>query len=176
MGSRLGERAIVTGGSMAGLMTARVLADHFEQVTVLERDHIEDHPAIHKSIPQGNHLHALLLGGQQVMERLFPGFADRLQKMGSVRLRAGKDVVVYTHAGKRYTLGGAVKEPRDLGFDIYCQSRDLLEYCVRQCIRESANVSFQSDCAVQKLIHTGGRVGGVAWERDGGSHSLSADL
>ncbi len=86
MSSRLGERAIVIGGSMAGLMTARVLADHFEQVTVLERDHIEDHPAIHKSIPQGNHLHALLLGGQRVMERLYPGFVDRLRAMGAVRI------------------------------------------------------------------------------------------
>src|ERR1700730_2509406 len=129
MGSRLGERAIVTGGSMAGLMTARVLADHFEQVTVLERDHIEDDPAIHKSIPQGNHLHALLLGGQQVMSPAFTGLADRLGKLGSVRLRAGLDLAIYTHAGKRSTVGGSVKEPRDRGFDIYCQSRGLLEYC-----------------------------------------------
>ncbi len=84
MSSRLGERAIVIGGSMAGLMTARVLADHFEQVAVLERDHIEDHPAIHKSIPQGNHLHALLLGGQQVMERLYPGSGSILSARAAV--------------------------------------------------------------------------------------------
>ena len=79
------------GGSIAGLMTARVLADHFEQVVVLERDHIAEEPAIHKSIPQGNHLHALLLGGQQVLSRLYPGFTDRLQSLGAVRLRLGKD-------------------------------------------------------------------------------------
>src|SRR5713226_1212683 len=74
----LGENAIVIGGSIAGLMTAAVLADHFEQVTILERDHIEDAPALHKSIPQGNHAHALLLGGERVMSRLFPGFVDKL--------------------------------------------------------------------------------------------------
>ena len=33
-------RAIVIGGSLAGLWTARVLADHFEQVTILERDQL----------------------------------------------------------------------------------------------------------------------------------------
>src|SRR6266849_8760818 len=72
MPKRLGENAVVIGGSLAGLMTARVLADHFESVTVLERDHIESRPALHKSIPHGNHLHGLLLGGQQVMASLFP--------------------------------------------------------------------------------------------------------
>jgi glycine/D-amino acid oxidase-like deaminating enzyme len=62
MANRLGEHAVVIGGSLAGLMTARVLADHFDSVTVLERDHIESRPALHRSIPQGNHLHGLLLG------------------------------------------------------------------------------------------------------------------
>ncbi len=61
MVNNLGQHAVVIGGSLAGLMTARVLADHFDQVTVLEKDHIEDQPEVHRSIPQGNHLHALLL-------------------------------------------------------------------------------------------------------------------
>jgi glycine/D-amino acid oxidase-like deaminating enzyme len=33
-----GERAVVLGGSIGGLFAARVLADHFESVTVIERD------------------------------------------------------------------------------------------------------------------------------------------
>ena len=69
MGNHLGQHAIVIGGSLTGLMTARVLADHFAHVTVLERDSIDEQPALHKSIPQGNHYHALLLGGQQVAVR-----------------------------------------------------------------------------------------------------------
>ena len=67
MAKRLGQQAVVIGGSLAGLMTARVLADYFDHVTMLERDEIEDRPVIHKSIPQGNHLHGLLQGGQQVL-------------------------------------------------------------------------------------------------------------
>jgi hypothetical protein len=47
----LGECAIVIGGSLAGLMTARVFADHFTHVFVLERDNIEDNFAVHKSVP-----------------------------------------------------------------------------------------------------------------------------
>ena len=63
----LGRQAIVIGGSIAGLMTARVLSDFFEQVVILERDEVEDRPSIHKSVPQGNHLHGLLQGGQKVL-------------------------------------------------------------------------------------------------------------
>jgi hypothetical protein len=34
----LGERAVVLGASMGGLLAARVLADFFRTVTVIERD------------------------------------------------------------------------------------------------------------------------------------------
>jgi 2-polyprenyl-6-methoxyphenol hydroxylase-like FAD-dependent oxidoreductase len=176
MSKLLGERAVVIGGSIAGLITARVLAEHFEQVVVLERDHIAEERAVHKSIPQGNHLHVLLLGGQQVLSRLYPGFTDRLHRLGAVRLRMGKDNAVLTPDGKAYSLGGAVREPRDLGIDFYCQSRGLLEYCVRQCTRELANISFRSDCAVRGLIDSNKRVSGVIYQHDGGSHTIKSDL
>jgi 2-polyprenyl-6-methoxyphenol hydroxylase-like FAD-dependent oxidoreductase len=172
----LGERAVVIGGSITGLTAARVLADHFEQVLVLERDHIAEKPAVHKSIPQGYHLHNLLLGGQQVFSRLYPGFTDKLQNLGAVRLRWGIDNVFLLPDGKAYSRGGSVREPRDLGIDIYCQSRGLLEYCVRQCTRESANITFRSDCAVRELIGGNSRVTGVAYDQDGESHSITADF
>ena len=41
MPDRLGKHAVVIGGSIAGLMAARVLTDYFDQVTMLDRDHIE---------------------------------------------------------------------------------------------------------------------------------------
>ena len=176
MSKLLGERAIVIGGSIAGLMTARVLADRFEQVVVLERDHIAAEPALHKSIPQGNHLHNLLLGGQQVASRLYPGFTERLEKLGAVHLRMGKDNALLLPDGKAYSIGGSVREQRDLGIDMYCQSRGLLEYCVRQCTRESANISFRSGCAVRELVCADKRVTSVVYGHDGGSHSVTSDL
>lgn len=33
-----GMHALVIGGSMAGLLAARVLANHFDRVTIVERD------------------------------------------------------------------------------------------------------------------------------------------
>ena len=82
LGHHLGHHAVVIGGSLAGLMSATVLADHFDRVTVFERDRIEDQPVLHKSIPQGNHIHALLLAGQNVMSSLYPGFTEELKKLG----------------------------------------------------------------------------------------------
>ena len=83
MANRFGQHAVVIGGSLAGLMTDRVLADHFDHGTLLERDHIDEHPAVHKSIPQGNHFHGLLLGGQQVMAALYPDFTGKLEEAWS---------------------------------------------------------------------------------------------
>jgi 2-polyprenyl-6-methoxyphenol hydroxylase-like FAD-dependent oxidoreductase len=173
---RLGENAVVIGGSIGGLITAGVLSPFFERVTVLERDEIADRPAIHKSIPQGNHLHLMLLSGQRVLSKLYPDFTETLQKLGAVRLRWGKDNTTLLPDGKAYSPGGAVREPRDLGIDFYCQSRGLLEYCVRQYTKELTNVDFQSNCRVDKLIHKSHGVSGVVYEHDGGSHAVTAEL
>lgn len=66
----MADHAVVIGGSIAGLISARVLSDYFDKVTVLERDQIDDRPVIHKSVPQGNQFHALLQGGQRVLASL----------------------------------------------------------------------------------------------------------
>ena len=154
--THFGQQAVVIGGSLAGLMTARVLADHFDAVTVLERDPIDDRPGLHKSIPQGHHLHGLLLGGQQVMASLYPGFIEQLDTLGAVRCRAGKELVYYLPTGKAFSVTGTVREPRDLGFDITCHSRGLLEYCVRQCTLEHTNITFASESTVQGFVYKTG--------------------
>src|SRR6202521_658474 len=176
MPDRLGQHAVVIGGSIAGLMTARVLADYFEQVTVFDRDHIEARPAVHKSVPQGNHLHALMMGGEQVLSSLYPGFTDRLQELGAVRFRFGKEAAYFFPSGRAYTPTGSVREPRDLGIDGYSQSRGLLEYCVRQCTFEIANLKFEGDTAVQGLIYEHGQVRGVRLSREGAAKTAAADL
>lgn len=176
MGNYLGQHAVVIGGSMAGLMTARVLADYFASVTVLERDHLEDQPALHKSIPQGNHLHGVLVGGLQVMASLYPGFREKLLALGSVRARIGKEIVNYHPTGKAYSASGTVREPRDLGIDWYSQSRGLLEYCVRQCTLECANVTLKHDCIVQGVVYEGGQVRGVRYAEAGETRVVTTDF
>jgi 2-polyprenyl-6-methoxyphenol hydroxylase-like FAD-dependent oxidoreductase len=176
MSGRLGQQAIVIGGSIAGLMAARVLSDFFEQVTVLERDAIADDPAVHKSVPQGNHLHALMLGGQNVMTSLYPNFTERLQKIGAIRFRTGQDIGFYSEYGKAYSPSGTIKEPRNLGSFGFSQSRGLLEYCLRQCTLETPNLKLRTETPVHSLICENGRVSGVKAGGAGGDVSLTADL
>lgn len=106
MAHHFGQQAVVIGGSLAGLMTARVLADHFDAVTILERDHIDNQPTLHQSVPQGHHLHGLLSGGQQVMTSLYPDFLEQLDTLGAVRCRAGQQIVFYLPTGKAVLCDG----------------------------------------------------------------------
>lgn len=173
--NHLGEHAIVIGGSIAGLMAARVLADHFTRVSVIERDATERRPALRKSVPQGAHIHALLLGGEQAMATLYPGFTDTMLSQGAVPLRAGRDIAYFLPGGKAYSPGGAMKQPRDLGFDLYSASRELIEHCVRQHTRKLRNVSFET-ATVCALLVRGARVRGVRVEHESGWRVSSADL
>ncbi|MGH7913934.1 MAG: FAD-dependent oxidoreductase, partial [Candidatus Binataceae bacterium] len=168
---------VVIGGSMAGLMSAAVLADYFDTITVFERDRIEDRPVLHKSVPQGNHIHALLLGGQHVMSMLYPGFTEDLKRLGAVRFRPGIDVAFYGPNGKGYNGTQSVKEPRDLGFEGHIMSRGLLEYYVRRRTMALANVKLETDSTIEGLIHDSGRVRGVRRNHaTAAQSSVEADL
>jgi hypothetical protein len=54
------RHAVVIGASMAGLLAARVLSDHFAQVTIIERDRLTADAEARKGVPQGRHVHGLL--------------------------------------------------------------------------------------------------------------------
>jgi 2-polyprenyl-6-methoxyphenol hydroxylase-like FAD-dependent oxidoreductase len=79
-----GGHALVVGGSMAGLLAARVLADQFEQVTVVERDLLPEGVENRKGAPQGRHVHALLPRGLAGTERMSPGLVGELISDGAI--------------------------------------------------------------------------------------------
>ncbi len=87
-----GDRAVVMGAGVAGLLAARVLADHVGEVVVLDRDVLPDEPMCRRGIPQGRHLHTLLPGGFDIASRYFPGLGDDLLEAGAVRTRFGQDL------------------------------------------------------------------------------------
>ena len=66
------SHAIVIGGSIAGMLAARVLSERFDHVTILDRDDIPSSPEARNGVPQGRHLHLLLETGQRIMEKLCP--------------------------------------------------------------------------------------------------------
>ena len=78
-----GDRAVVLGGSMAGLLAARVLADAYAEVVVVERDELPHAAAHRRGVPQSRHIHGLLAGGQQALEELFDGLTAELVDLGA---------------------------------------------------------------------------------------------
>src|SRR5260221_13091067 len=66
------QHAVVIGASMAGLLAARVLSEHFEQVTIIERDRLSEQVEPRKGVPQGQHAHLLLMKGETILRELFP--------------------------------------------------------------------------------------------------------
>ncbi len=139
-----GKQAVVIGGSMAGLLAARVLSDHFTQVMVVERDPLPDSPTARKGAPQAHHAHALLKSGELVLENLFPGLMQELAQKGAVQADFSADV--------KWFHFGHWKMRAKTGFNVSVQSRPLLEYTIRQRIEALGNVTFYYGYAVEDVI------------------------
>ncbi len=122
--------ALVIGGSMAGLLTARVLSERFERVTVVERDHFPEGPAFRKGVPQSKHLHVFMMRGRMISDKLFPGLSEELEEAGAVPVDSANDFEWLTPAGfaPRYPSGLPV---------LMC-SRELLEWTSEGARRRSA--------------------------------------
>ena len=172
--SEIGEHAVVLGASMAGLLAARVLADEYRRVTIVERDPLPESGLDRKGVPQGRHAHGLLPRGAQIFGELFPGLPANLAADGVPVLRSPQEF--------RFILGGHLLcqdggpiEPT------YAQSRPYLESHVRNRVRALPNVSIRDRCDVAGLVTTQSRdrVTGVrVLPRAGGpaEQILAADL
>jgi pyruvate/2-oxoglutarate dehydrogenase complex dihydrolipoamide dehydrogenase (E3) component len=52
-----GRHTVVLGGSLAGLLAARVLSDHFDEVTLIERDVLATTAEVRRPCFEGKELH-----------------------------------------------------------------------------------------------------------------------
>ncbi|HLK69441.1 MAG TPA: hypothetical protein VKU19_38685 [Bryobacteraceae bacterium] len=137
------RHAVVIGGSMAGLLAARVLSDHFPQVTVLERDSFPVARENRRGVPQGRHTHGLLAGGRQTLETLFPGISQDVVRAGAVT----GDIV----GESRWFMEGACHARFASGLQGFLMSRPFLEGEVRDRVRRLAGVRFRENCDVEGL-------------------------
>ena len=165
--------AVVIGASMAGLLAARVLSEHFAAVTILERDALPEGAAPRKSVPHGRHAHGLLAGGQAVLEGWFPGLVAELAAAGATIADLTADARIYQPGGYRPQFAS--------GLTGVTMSRPLLEEGVRRRVRALPNVSITDGCDVAGLRATAdrARVTGVTLRRraaGAAEESVAADL
>ena len=167
-----GKHAIVYGGSTAGLIAAGVLSRHFERVTLVERDRLEDSPQLRKGVPQGAHVHGLLTPGMNVLCEVFPGFREELQAAGSRFVDFTGD-----HA---WFMGGFWRPRIQSGMHFYAQSRPLLEWIIRRRLQALPNVTTRDGREVTGFQTSAdkGRVTGVHLRAPGGGQeeTLEAEL
>ena len=151
---RAGGHAVVVGAGIAGLLAARVLADAFDRVTVVDRDGLPDGLADHRrAVPQGRHAHGLQFGGQEALEALLPGFRAEALRCGAPLLRDAREM--------RLCLGGHQLPRVNVGFDSAVASRPLLEGLIRKRVRSLPNVALREHVSARELLCDGGRVTGV---------------
>lgn len=146
--------AVVIGGSIAGLLSALVLAQRSARVVVLERDELTPHTQVRTGVPQGNHPHVLLARGRHALDELMPGFGDELVDAGAAVFDSGTEMASYGAQGRMRPTSGA---PLMIGV-----TRGLLERHLRQRVVVHPGITVRTGVVADGLCASGSeRVGGV---------------
>lgn len=169
---RLMATAVVLGGSMAGLMAARVLSEHADEVVIVERDTSEADGSPRPGVPQGSQVHALLPAGAVQLERWFTGFIAEAVAGGAVAPPADGS---RTH---QY-VGGALRPnpPADENVPVLVSTRPFLERLVRDRTLRVPNIRMVHGRA-EGLLFDGERVTGARYVPDGAddTETIAADM
>ncbi|MGK2854140.1 MAG: hypothetical protein ACSLE3_08575, partial [Microbacteriaceae bacterium] len=162
---------------MSGLLAARVLAQVFDSVVVVERDVLADGAYQRPGVPQGRHLHMLLSSGLRVLEDLFPGVTAELQARAAPVLDTSDLSQAYVEVnGHPLCRRGTLSDPDAM--PIALASRPLLESVVRERVRNVPRVRFVDGHDVVGTLMRGKTVTGVqVTDRGSGrQYELAADL
>ena len=143
---KLGNHAIVIGGSIAGLLSARVLADKFERVTITERDQLPETPEARKGVPQSSQPHILFARGYSILEALFPEIGKELHAAGAIPIDWAREFHHYNPGGWNATAESASE------LVSFTCTRPLLEWTIRQQVSQLPNVRFLKRCRVIGLL------------------------
>lgn len=159
---------------MAGLLAARVLAESYRDVTIVDRDDLPAAGTGHRrGVPQGRHAHLLLARGGQALEELLPGLTGELLADGATSGDVAGEARLH-FGGHRFQQGVS-------GLRIVSVSRPFLEGYVRSRVLAMPNVSAAPPSDIAGLASTaGGRrvTGAHVFRRTAGSvgETLPADL
>ena len=163
--------ALVLGASISGLLAARVLAEHHDRVTLVDRDPIVRLTGPRRGVPQGRHIHVLHPRGLQILDELFPGLATSLVDDGAVGLDTAGEV--------RAILSGHRQLQTPLGLRGVLCTRPFLEDRLRTRVLDLPNVEVRH-AAVVGLIGSaaaGRRITGARIVPDGAAEcAITADL
>ena len=118
------------------MCAARVLSDHFERVTLIERDELPEGAAHRKGVPQSRHPHGLLDRGRRELTALFPGFDDSMRQRGGLDLDAALELAILNPEGWAHAPAHRASDvDRQPAADRVGDSRPRQEKSARQICR-----------------------------------------
>ena len=173
------QTAVVLGASIAGLLAARVLADFYGTVKVVERDVLPEQPVTRRGVPQGALPHVAAARGMQIMSDLFPGLPDELVA-GGARVWNDGDLsrLSMSFSGHPFQRSGTIPDPQAIV--VYYAHRTFLEWSLRRRVLAIPNIEILQGHDAVRLTSTPGRervTGIVVAERESGSEThVEADL
>ncbi|KOX24109.1 NAD(P)/FAD-dependent oxidoreductase [Nocardiopsis sp. NRRL B-16309] len=173
MGENAGTRAVVLGGSVAGLFAARALSEAYDTVLIVDRDTLTGVEGPRRSRPQGRHINAMHVQGRVVMEQLFPGITEELIRDGCPRGDYAGDC--------RWYFRGKPLKRENIGYAAIPATAPLMERHIRNRTLALPNVSSLEEHEIIDLCSTAdhSRVTGVRVQRTGGKgpvEEIDADL
>ena len=163
---------------MAGMLAARVAADHYRKVFVVDRDIPPESPVHRRGVPQAAHGHVLQAGGVAVVDELFPGVLAEMVDDGVPVWSDGDLGRVYLeYNGHRFLRSGYLRDP----VTSYMPSRPALDWHVMRRLSAIRNVTVLGGYDVVGLTSTSDRrrVTGVRVARRNATEAdteLDADL
>lgn len=162
-----GKKAIVIGGSLGGLLTARALRNHFDEIIILEKDKVNNEPESRKGQPHTKHLHGLLPAGLNAMMHYFPDLLAALKNNGATVVDFAGSMHWYTHGGYRKSF--------DIGLTAVSASRPLLESMIRERVLAIPGIHLIDQASVKQLITSNDhkKVTGVVVEQKDKSETAS---
>lgn len=155
-------RALVLGGSIAGLLAAPVLAGHFDEVVIVEPDSLADDATPRHGVPQARQVHTLLPAGRVQLDRWYDGFSSDLLT-GGAGLATTVNTRVYYNGRLKVTVPGT---------EMVMSTRPFLEAVLRRRALALPNLTVVRGRAIGLDI-AGAAVAGMVL--DGGDR-LDADF
>ncbi|KAL9654520.1 hypothetical protein ABK040_006585 [Willaertia magna] len=139
-----GKRCIIIGGSFGGLLTAKTVSPHFNEVYVFEQNQYQENKSV---VQHGNQTHVFFNRVSIVLECLFPGLTQLLKEKNGFFSNFNQTIIYF---------GG--NEPvdlnkKDLDYEAFGVSRNFLEYHMRSMLKkENHNITFFENSKVIDLI------------------------
>ncbi|MFJ8015698.1 NAD(P)/FAD-dependent oxidoreductase [Streptomyces sp. NPDC096339] len=162
-------KAVVLGGGFAGVLMAKVLSGHVDEVTVIEAGRYPRGPGARTGVPQAHHSHVLVTAGAEALETLLPGTLEELRGRGAHRRGLPDGALILSADGwfRRHETGAHL---------VSC-SRWLMDHVIRRRALAGGAVRVREGTRVLGLAGDASRVTGVVVAgEDGAGERIDADI